>query len=293
MRGRIVRGIGGFYYVKTDETREIYECRARGIFRKNLKKPLVGDVVDREITDAGDMEGSIVNIYDRRNFLIRPAAANVDQAMVIFALASPEPLPGLLDRFLIRERYEGIPVIICMNKTDLAGEEKRRLFSEIYSISGSELLFISAKTLEGEDELRGCLKGKVTVLSGPSGVGKSTIINMLTNSRRRQTGEVSRKLKRGKQTSTDAELIELNEDTFIIDTPGFSSLDIPDIDALDLQDYYPEIAARRGGCFFSGCSHTHEPKCAVRSALESKEISMERYASYSNIYEELSNRRKY
>ena len=293
MRGRIIRGIGGFYYVKTDETREVYECRPRGIFRKDLKKPLVGDVVDIEITDTKDMEGSIVRIHDRRNSLVRPAAANVDQAMVIFALASPEPLPGLLDRFLIRERYEGIPVVICINKTDLADEKKREDFAGIYSGSGNKLLFISAKTGAGEEELKRCLEGKTTVLSGPSGVGKSTLINTLTNTQLRQTGELSRKLKRGKQTSTDAELIQLNENTFIIDTPGFSSLDIPDMDENELQDYYPEINAFKGECYFSACSHIHEPKCAVRAAVLEKKINEIRYASYSGIYEELSSRRKY
>ena len=293
MKGRIVRGIGGFYYVKTDDTKEVFECRPRGIFRKDLKKLLVGDIVDIEITDVKDMEGSIVNIYDRQNSLIRPAAANVDQAMVIFALASPEPLPGLLDRFLIRERYEGVPVVICINKTDLADEKKREEFAGIYSRSGHELIFISAKTGEGEEDLRRCLEGRVTVLSGPSGVGKSTLINTLTKLKLRQTGELSRKLKRGKQTSTDAELIELNENTFIIDTPGFSSLDVPDIDEMELQDYYPEISALKGGCYFNACSHTHEPDCAVRDAVEKNEIHKIRYASYSGIYEELSNRRKY
>lgn len=292
MRGRIVKGIGGFYYVKTDETGEVYVCRARGIFRKDLKKPLVGDIVDIEITDKDDMEGSIENIHERQNSMIRPAVANVDQAMVIFALSHPDPLPGLLDRFLIRQRCEGIPVVICMNKTDLSDDDARASFADIYALSENEMLFVSAKTGEGEESLKKRLKGRVTVLSGPSGVGKSTIINKLTGSELRQTGELSRKLKRGKQTSTDAELIELDEDTFIIDTPGFSSLEIPDIEPVSLQEFFPEIGAYRDGCYFNACTHIHEPGCAVLDALENKEISRIRYDSYSAIFEELSNRKK-
>ncbi len=291
--GRIIRGIGGFYYVETYDTNEVYECRPRGIFRKDLKKPLVGDEVEISITHEGDREGSIDAIHERKNSMIRPAVANVDLSVVIFAASSPEPSNALLDRFLIRQKNEGIPVAVCMNKTDLVKEEEYLEFAGIYSGAGLDFVFVSAKRRSGLKELKDLLRGKTTVLSGPSGVGKSTIINALTGEERRQTGELSAKLKRGKQTSTDAELIKLDSSTFIIDTPGFSSLDIPEMELSFLQSCYPELEELKNECYYLPCSHIHEPRCAVISAVEEGRINAQRYDSYVNIAKALDRRKKY
>ena len=292
MQGRIIRGIAGFYYVHVPEM-GTYECKAKGIFRKNKLKPLVGDFVKLSILDEENKKGNIDEVLDRENELIRPAVANIDQALVIFAIKKPEPNLNLLDRFLIMMEQKQIPCVLVFNKSDLASEEEKQILREIYGKSGCKILFISAKQDVGTEEIREVLKGKTSTVAGPSGVGKSSLINKLQSDINMETGSISEKIERGKHTTRHTEFIPIGEDTFIMDTPGFSSLAVFDMEKEELEQYYPEFDEYRDNCRFNGCSHTHEPGCGVKEAIEAGEISKERYENYKLIYEELKNKKKY
>lgn len=292
MQGKIIRGIAGFYYVHVPEI-GILECKAKGIFRKNKLKPLVGDFVTVSVIDEENKKGNIDEVLERKNELIRPAVANIDQALVIFAVKKPEPNLNLLDRFLIMMQQKNIPCILVFNKSDLASEEEKNALKEIYRNSGCEILFISAKQNQGLDEVRAMLGGKTSTVAGPSGVGKSSLINKLQSNVNMETGSISEKIERGKHTTRHTEFIPIGEDTFIMDTPGFSSLAVFDMEKEELEQFYPEFDKYRDTCRFHGCSHTHEPGCSVKEAIEEKKISKERYENYKLIYEELKNRKKY
>ena len=292
MQGKIIRGIAGFYYVHVPEI-GILECKAKGIFRKNKLKPLVGDLVTVSVIDEENKKGNIDEVLERKNELIRPAVANIDQALVIFAVKKPEPNLNLLDRFLIMMQQKNIPCILVFNKSDLATEEERTALEEIYKNSGCKILFISAKKDQGLEEVRSLLAGKTSTVAGPSGVGKSSLINKLQSNVNMETGSISEKIERGKHTTRHTEFIPIGEDTFIMDTPGFSSLAVFDMEKEELEQFYPEFDEYRDTCRFNGCSHTHEPGCSVKEAIEDKKISRERYENYKLIYEELRNRKKY
>lgn len=291
MRGRIIKGIAGFYYVLTVGS-GIWQCRARGIFRKDGRKPLVGDEVEIEITDEGDREASVTEILPRKNELIRPAVANVDQAMILFAVASPDPDALLLDRFLVMMERQNVPVFICFNKVDLDDGGLAERWKRIYESCGYDVLLISAREETGADQLRARLLGKVTVMAGPSGVGKSSITNLLQGTDVMETGEISRKLRRGKNTTRHSELIPIDDTTVVCDTPGFTSLYTPDMKKEDLRFYYPEFSDYEGKCRFSGCVHISEPGCAVKAALEAGAIFRERYDRYTKLYRELEEQEK-
>ena len=291
LKGTIIKGIAGFYYVATVES-GIYACRARGIFRKDNQKPLVGDRVEIEVTDEQDKEANVVRILPRKNALIRPAVANVDQAMLLFALRSPDPDGTLLDRFLLLMETQQVPVLICFNKTDLAGDAEAARWREIYESCGYDVHLISAGLEQGTEELKACLQGKTTVVAGPSGAGKSTLTNLMQTAVHMETGELSEKLGRGKNTTRHAELVPLDGDTFFCDTPGFTSLDLPGIEAADRDQYFPEFAPYREQCRFPDCAHMQEPDCAVRDAVDEDKISRERYEHYRRFYEELKDREK-
>ncbi len=295
MQGKIMKGIAGFYYVYTKQG--LVECKARGIFRKEQIKPLVGDLVEVEITEdteaAPEMPaGNIVEILPRSNELVRPAVANVDQALVIFAIVKPDPNYNLLDRFLINMKKQSLPCVICFNKKDLASEQERGELLAAYEGCGYRVIFVSGTAGEGFSELAKCLEGKTTVLAGPSGVGKSTIVNRLYPQANMETGEISRKIERGKHTTRHAQLFALGENTFICDTPGFTSLSIGDMEKEELCGYYAEFASCEENCRFRGCSHIREPSCGVRQALAEGRISRVRYDNYVLLYEELKSRRK-
>ena len=228
MQGKIIKGIAGFYYVHTSVG--LVECKAKGIFRKEQIKPLVGDMVEIELTDEEKLLGNIVKILPRKNTLIRPASANIDQAFIIFAIVKPNPNYNLLDRFLITMQQQEIPVIICFNKKDIATQEERKELADAYGSCGYQVLFVSGKQNDGMEEIFSYLKGKTTVMAGPSGVGKSTIINTLYPDARMETGEISRKIERGKHTTRHAQLFALSDDTFIMDTPGFTSLNLGEME---------------------------------------------------------------
>lgn len=294
MQGKIIKGIAGFYYVHIPG-KGVYECKAKGIFRKDNVKPLVGDDVEMEITHEADMEGNIIRILPRRNALIRPAVSNIDQAIIIFAITKPEPNYNLLDRFLIMMQQQGLQCVICFNKRDIATKEERKALREIYENSECQVIFASALKKEGLDELRAVLHGKTTAVAGPSGVGKSSLINCLQTSTHMQTGAISEKIERGKHTTRHTELIAVEDNTYIMDTPGFSSLAIQGMEKEDLRDYYPEFREYEEYCRFQGCSHIHEPNCAVKDALEEGKISQIRYDNYQILYQELKEqeRRRY
>ncbi len=302
MKGKIVKGIAGFYYVHVPEEREqtnaphpgrIYECKAKGIFRNQKIKPLVGDDVEIDTEDQPEDKGVIVEILPRINELIRPAVANVDQAMVIFAAAQPDPNLNLLDRFLIMMQKQEVDVIVCFNKTDVAEAGELKLLEETYRLCGYEVIFTSLLNKEGLSILYDKIKGKTTVLAGPSGVGKSTFINLVQPEAKMETGDISEKIKRGKHTTRHSELIYVDEDTYVMDTPGFSSLYLEDTSKEELKSYFVEFREYEGDCRFLSCNHLNEPGCAVKEALQQKKISRLRYENYVLLYEELKNQKRY
>ena len=292
MQGKIVKGISGFYYVHVVES-GIYECKAKGIFRQQKMKPLVGDDVEIDIISEEKKTGNVAAILPRKNALIRPAVANVDQALLIFAAASPNPNFNLLDRFLVMMGRQDVPVILCFNKCDLITEEQQQEIASIYESSGCKILFASAKKELGLKELQEILEGKTTTVAGPSGVGKSSLINLLAPEACMETGEISKKIERGRHTTRHAELIQLKGDGYIMDTPGFSSLYLPEMEKEELQDCYPEFAAFEPYCRFQGCSHISEPDCGVKEALSEGKIHPVRYENYCQLYGELKDRKKY
>lgn len=291
MTGKIVKGIAGFYYVYVAGS-GIYECRAKGIFRKEGRKPLVGDQVEIEVLDQSAMEGNLREILPRKNELFRPAVANVDQAMVLFALESPRPNAALLDRFLVMIEKQEIPAFICFNKEDLAGEEEADRWRRIYRACGYDVISASAGQGRGLEEIRKKLKGKTTVVAGPSGVGKSTITNLMQSEVSMETGEISRKLKRGKHTTRHSQMIPVDCDTYLCDTPGFTVLYTAEMEKEELKQFFPEFRPYEGSCRFQGCAHIHEPGCAVKEALAAGKISGSRYENYKMFYEELREKGK-
>ena len=290
MKGKIVKGISGFYYVHVAET-GIYECKAKGIFRNQKIKPLVGDDVEIVVLDEEKKIGNVEKILPRTRELIRPAVANIDMALVIFAAAKPDPNFNLLDRFLCMMEYQKVPVTICFNKCDLVTEEQRETLRKIYEPAGYELLFTSAKTQENVEKLKSVLCGKMTAVAGPSGVGKSSLINDLQDAVQMQTGGISDKIERGKHTTRHSQIIPIAENTYIMDTPGFSSMDLPGFSKEDLWTCYPEFVRFEPG--FIGCSHIGEPDCGVKTALAEGKISQVRYDNYVQLYQEMKNMRKY
>lgn len=291
MQGKIIKGIAGFYYVYT--AKGIVECKAKGIFRKEKIKPLVGDNVEIEFVDEALLLGNITEIFPRRNALIRPASANIDQALIIFAIVKPDPNYNLLDRFLIRMEQQSLPVVICFNKKDIASDAELQELSRAYDRCGYQVLFVSGEKKQGIDQIEKRLRGKTTVVAGPSGVGKSTIVNALYPEAHMETGEISHKIERGRHTTRHAQLFALSEDTFIMDTPGFTSLSLEDMEKEDLRDCYPEFAEFEENCKFGGCAHISEPVCGVKDALAAGKISRVRYENYKVLYEELKSRKRY
>lgn len=291
MQGKIVKGIAGFYYVHVED-HGIYECRAKGAFRKDGIKPLVGDNAEIEILDEENKKGNITALLPRKNSLLRPAVANVDQSLVIFAMSKPAPSLNLLDRFLIMMKQKKLPCVICFNKQDIAEEAERRLLEETYEKCGCRVLFVSALKEEGVEELREVLKHRTTTVAGPSGVGKSSIVNRLQGSAVMETGDISRKAERGRHTTRHSELLAMGDGTYIMDTPGFSSLGVFELEKEELAEFYPEFRPYEPECRFQGCSHISEPVCGVKDALAKGLISAERYENYRLLYEELKLRKK-
>ena len=285
VEGKIIKGIAGFYYVDATDG-NLYECKAKGVFRKEKIKPIIGDDVVIDIIDENDFSGNIVDVKPRRNKLIRPEVANIDTALLVCALKNPDPNFLMLDKLLLHFKKQNIPVIMCFNKEDIADDELINQALKTYENSGAKVVITSADKNQGIDELKGLLKGKITTIAGPSGVGKSSIINLLQSNVKMETGIISKKLNRGKHTTRHSEIIKIDKDTFIIDTPGFTSIDVFDIEYDELSGFYDEFSEYEQ-CYFTPCSHTHEPKCGVKDAVEDGLISEIRYNNYKKIYEEL------
>ena len=292
MQGKIIRGIGGFYYVDTDLP-GVVECKAKGIFRNKKVKPLVGDNVEVKILDRERMLGSIEKILPRKNSIIRPAVANVDQAVVIFSASVPKPNLNLLDRFLLMMQTQGIATVICFNKKDDADEKYLAELADNYRGCGSRIFMTSTFTGEGIKEFGECLKNKTSVLAGPSGVGKSSIINRLFPEAGMEIGEISEKIKRGKHTTRHSELFSLGDGIYIMDTPGFTSFEILEAEEDNLKAYYPEFEPYAGSCRYDNCRHIKEPGCTVQKAVSDGRIHPKRYDSYVSNMEEIRKRKKY
>ena len=292
MLGKIVKGIAGFYYVHVVEF-GLYECKAKGVFRKEKIKPLVGDNVEIDILDETEKKGNIVEVLERKNELIRPAVANIDQALVVFAVTKPKPHFNLLDRFLIMMESKRIPVILCFNKKDIAKEPEIHHLKEIYESCGYQMIFTSALEKENIEKVKQLLRGKTTAIAGPSGVGKSSLINIFQPDANMETGTISEKIERGKHTTRHSELICIEEDTYIMDTPGFSSLYTNDFEKEELKYYFTEFEPYEGKCKFQVWDHVHEPNCALKAALEEGKIHHIRYENYLEMYNELKEKRRY
>ncbi len=264
--------------MKTDEG--IIECRARGVLRKNGVTPLVGDYA--EITDeTGGFY--LTDILPRKNRLIRPAVANLDLCVIVAAVCSPEPDTVLLDKMTVAARMRDIEPVICINKSDLADTAR---LEKIYGKTGFRTFVTSASKPESVEELKKLLAGKLSAFAGNSGVGKSTLMNILAPHAVMETGEVS-KIERGRHTTRHAELMELDNGALVIDTPGFGSFDVDTVEPEELKNYFPEFMPFEGSCRFSGCNHVAEPDCAVLAAVKEKIVSKSRHKSYLRLFEEL------
>lgn len=282
--GTIIKGIGGFYYIDTKDG--IFECRARGKFRKEKVTPTVGDYVQISVLDEKNKKGSLDVIKPRRNQLIRPRVANVDQALIIFAAVSPNLNPDLLDRFLILAEEQKLEITICINKIDLDIEKNYEKYVKLYSQAGYRVIPLSAEGKINIDKLKECIEGKISVVAGPSGAGKSSLINCLNPDFKLMTGEISRKIERGKHTTRHAELMEICDRSFVVDSPGFTSLYLNNINPDELKNYFPEFR-KYASCRFSSCRHINEPDCGVKEQV-GENISTARYERYKALYEEIN-----
>lgn len=280
--GLILKGIDGFYYVKTEDG--IYECKARGLFRKQSVTPLPGDRVSILVVDIDKKIGYIDEILPRDMQLLRPAVANVNQLAMVISVNSPKPDLFLLDKLLVTASNKGLGAVICINKIDFSKEDEHVKICDSYNKAGYDVVLLSSTLDVGFDCLEKALVGKITVFAGQSGVGKSTILNKILNAYVMPTGEISEKINRGKHTTRHAELLELKSGGYVVDTPGFSSFELNGIEPDELQRYYPEFDIFLGKCKYSGCSHISEPGCEVKAALEKGDLDTCRYSSYIEFY---------
>lgn len=292
MTGKILKGIAGFYYVHCRDG-YLYECKAKGIFRNRNVKPLVGDDVEISVLDESERIGNIDEILPRKNALVRPAVANVDQALVVFAITHPEPNFNLLDRFLVMMESQDVPVHVCFNKIDLSEDEKMSELRKVYEAAGYPVYFTSIHKNQGIDCIKQILDGKTTVLAGPSGVGKSSLTNILYPEAEMETARISEKIQRGKHTTRHSELFGIGNQTYMMDTPGFSSMYLEDLECSQLKDYFPEFDPFEADCRFLGCVHIGEKVCGIKNAVAEGKISGSRYENYRLLYEELKEKRRY
>lgn len=289
MQGKIIGNISNIYKIKTKNKE--YEAYARGKLKNEEIVPAVGDNVEIQITNEEKKEAIIEKILLRKNYIKRPKISNIDQIIFIISTKNPKPDLLMLDKQLAYAEKLKIQSIIIINKIDLSEDYQK--IKEIYTKIGYKVIVTSAKEKIGTEEIKQILKNKISVLSGNSGVGKSSIINLLFNIAKTQEGEISQKNKKGKNTTTDTKLYELEENTYIADTPGFSSFDISEIKSNELDKYFKEIKNEIQNCEYVGCTHLKEINCGVKTALEKGKISKERYENFCKIYEELKEKERY
>ena len=285
IEGRVIKGIGGFYYIETEKG--LYECRARGIFRKNKITPLVGDFVKISVVDEDNKKGVVEEIQERKTELVRPPIANVNKALIVFAVKNPTPHLSLLDRFIVLAERENLEIVIILTKIDLDDDNTFEKIKNIYEPCGYKVIGVSNLENKNIDKVKEELKDNTVVFAGPSGVGKSSLLNQIDSNFQLKTGDVSDKIKRGKHTTRHAELFELKFGGMVADTPGFSSLTLDDIEDIDLKDYFIEFEDYDDCKFGSRCIHQNEPNCAVKEAVENGEIPKERYESYIQLLNEI------
>lgn len=284
--GLVIKGIGGFYYVETPQG--VYECTARGKFRKSGISPVAGDSV--RILEQEDGTGVVDSVLPRKNVLARPAVANIDRLFIVASLADPSPDTLILDKTIAVAELHHIEPVLLITKQDLCEEDNLTALQAVYDKAGIPCLAVSAETGEGLEEIRQMLKGKISALTGNSGVGKSTLLNALFPSLYLETGEISAKLGRGRHTTRQVELFKLDENSYVADTPGFSTFDVARYQLTDPQelfDGFREFADYFGRCQFTSCSHTCEKGCAVLQAVREGKISPSRHQSYTAIYQEI------
>lgn len=291
VEGIIMKAIAGFYYVDIGE--KIIECRARGIFKKRKISPLVGDKVSISIDAINTTKGRIEEVFKRSVELVRPPVANVTQAIIVFAIKDPNPNINLLDKLLAICEYRGVNAIICFNKIDLDKENKYKKMENIYKLAGYNVVSTSIEISKSVEVLKDILNNEISVFAGPSGVGKSSLLNELQEGLKLKVGELSKKIARGKHTTRHSELIKLDSGGMVVDTPGFTSLDIIDIELDDLSDCFIEFRRFSDGCKFNDCKHLNEPGCNVKLAIENGEISESRYESYIYFMDKLEEHRRY
>lgn len=288
--GIIVKGIGGFYYIKTGD--KVIESRARGVFREDKITPLIGDKVRIRISNE-DNTGYIEEIYERTSQLTRPPVANITQAIIVMSIKKPDINTWLLDRFLMMAEYENLDIAICINKVDLDPEGSLRLKS-IYELAGYRVIETSVVSNSGIEELRRILDNNISVFAGPSGAGKSSLLNIVSPGFNLETGDVSTKTKRGKHTTRHVELLELDKDCFVLDSPGFSSLNVDFIEEdVEIRSYFREISEYGDKCRFISCLHDNEPNCEVKKQVKEGKISKQRYENYILFLKEIKNIRRY
>lgn len=294
MKGKIIRAISGFYYIQSFAN--VWTCKAKGVFRNLGVKPMVGDDVEFEPVFPERLEGNLEKVLARKNVLIRPCVSNIDQAMIVFAVREPDPNFNLMDRFLIYMGMQDIPTVIYLNKMDLDKDSKGQFYKTTYEKAGYRVIAGNCGNEETLNEILEALRGKTTVLAGPSGVGKSSLTNLLYSEAGMEIGELSEKIKRGKQTTRHTELFTVEENTYILDTPGFTSLYVQGVPSEDLRYYFDEFREAEKKCKFNGCSHVNESEniCMVKKEVTEGNISRMRYENYCQIYKEVKeNEHKY
>lgn len=289
-KGIIYKSQKELYFVLADDTE--YKCKARGVFRDRNIKPLVGDYVQIQVLDNG--EGYIEHVEERKSELIRPPVANIDQIILVLTMKSPNLNYNLVDKYLVMLEHFGVDVILVFNKLDLIDDNDVEEIKSIYDKTGYKIIFTSTINLQGIDQLIDILKDKISALAGPSGVGKSSILNIISDKQDVQTGSISKKTRRGKHTTRHTELFEVFENSYILDTPGFSSIDLSFIESeLETSKFFPEFRKYKADCKFNNCQHINEPSCKVKEALLDGKISKTRYKNYLLIREEILKNRRY